>query len=271
MTRHVLSLLPIGLALLLASPMSHAQISVRGPLSNDIEVRPGAIYTGQVTVANETDTPQQARLYLTDYHFQADGTNDYATPGSTPRSNADWIQFTPSVLTLPPGESLPVQYTVTVPADSLDGSYWSLLMVEAVPPGAPESTLPGASAEPRYGVRPVMRYGIQIATHVQGTGAGSVRFANSQLVVVEGGVHQLVVDVANEGNRMIRPEVWAEVVDSNGASLGRLSGSTSRIYPGTSVRQTIPLGTLPSGQYSTLVVVDAGGDDVYGAEYEVEI
>lgn len=261
----------LGLAMLVASPMSHSQISVRGPLSNDLEVRPGVTYDGEVVVANETDTPQQARLYLTDYHFQADGTNDYGDPGSSPRSNADWVQFTPSVLTIPPRESLPVQYTVTVPEDSLSGTYWSLLMVEAVPPGAPESTLPGASDQPRYGVRPVMRYGVQIATHVQGTGSGDVRFANAQLTRTEDGTHQLVVDVANEGNRMIRPQVWAEVVDSSGSSLGRLEGSTSRIYPGTSVRQTITLGALPGGQYTTLVVVDAGGDDVYGAQYEVEI
>jgi hypothetical protein len=42
------------------------------------------------------------------------------------------------------------------------------------------------------------------------------------------------------------------------------------MYPGTSVRQRIVLPDLPEGEYRALVVVDAGGDDAFGAEYTIK-
>ena len=261
----------LALAVLAAAP-AQAQISVRSALSDDREVAAGTTYQGEVVVVNGSDTDQQAKAYLADYQFQADGTNEYGTPGASARSNAAWVRFAPSVLTLGPGQTGTVQYTVTVPAgDTLSGSYWSLLMVESVPPDAPESTLGENSAEPRFGVRPVMRYGIQLASHVRGTGSAQVDFVGTELSALEGGSHRLRVDVANTGTRMMRPEVWAEVFDATGGSRGRREGTVSRIYPGTSVRQQIDLGPLPAGAYKALVVVDAGGDDVYGAEYVLEV
>lgn len=258
-----------GLCLLIAcaAPPAQAQISVRSSLSDDHDATPGSTHEGTVRVRNETGVPQQAKVYLTDYLFHADGTNEYGEPGSTPRSNADWIQFSPSVLTLPPKGTGVVQYEVALPpmSDTLRGSYWSLLMVEAVPPDAPESTLTDEPVEPAYGVRPVMRYGVQIATHI-GAEEAEITFPRSEIVVAEDG-HQLHVDVANEGARMVRPEVWVEVFDESGVSHGRVPGATSRLYPGTSVRQRLHLGELPAGMHKALVVVDAGGDDVYGAEY----
>ena len=263
----------IAAAFVLAVAPVQAQIAVRSALSDDREVAAGTTYQGTVTVANTSAVAQQAKVYLTDYRFDAEGANEYAAPGSTPRSNAAWVRFNPSVLTLPPGQTLPVQYTVTVPPEAAErgGSFWSLLMVEAVPPDAPESTLGASTGEPQYGVRPVLRYGVQVATHVRGTGAVGVGFAGTELVRDEGGAHRLRVDVANTGTRMVRPEVWAEVFDAAGVSRGRLEGTVSRIYPGTSVRQQIRLGALPGGTYKALVVVDAGGDDVYGAEYVLDL
>ncbi len=141
----------------------YAQISVRSSLSDDREAVSGMVYEGTILIKNETGEPQQAKIYQTDYLFFYDGTNLFAEPGSTPRSNAGWIQFSPSVLTLPPYETLPVQYVVTVPdtieGQPLEGTYWSMLMIEGIPPDSPESTLPSASNEVQYGIRQVMRYG----------------------------------------------------------------------------------------------------------------
>ncbi|WP_420456199.1 hypothetical protein [Rubrivirga sp.] len=265
---------PARLAALLVLALAgsaQAQISVRSALSDDREVSAGTVYRGEVTVANETATAQQAKVYLRDYSFQADGTNVYGEPGTSARSNAAWVRFGPAVVTLAPGETRAVQYAVTVPADAPAGSSWSLLMVESVPPDAPESTLGDAPAAPRYGVRPVMRYGVQLATHVRGDAPVEVTFSGAELVRDEAGARGLRVDVANTGGRMVRPEVWAELFDAAGTSHGRVEGARSRIYPGTSVRQRIRLGDLPPGTYRALVVVDAGADDVYGAEYVLDL
>jgi hypothetical protein len=45
----------------------------------------------------------------------------------------------------------------------------------------------------------------------------------------------------------------------------------SRIYPGTSIRQKIRLGSLEPGNYRALVILDGGGDQVFGAEYQLAL
>lgn len=260
--------------LLTAGVEARGQISVRSPLSDDREAAPGTSYEGTILVRNDTARPQQAKIYQTDYLFFHDGTNLYGEPGSVPRSNADWIRFSPAVLTLPPGETLPVHYVVTI-ADSgtagpLEGTYWSMLMVEGILPGSPESTLPTAPDRPQYGVRQTTRYGVQVATRIAGTGRSEIRFAEAGLLA-EAETKALQFGVENTGSILIRPEVWVELYDAAGNPQGRRTGAKARIYPGTSVRQQIDLSDLPPGTYKALVVVDAGGEDVYGAQYTLEL
>ena len=64
-----------------------AQVSIIGDLSQDHDARPGESYSGSILVKNDTDEPQEAKLYQTDYLFSCLGTTNYADPGSTPRSN----------------------------------------------------------------------------------------------------------------------------------------------------------------------------------------
>lgn len=269
-----LGLLAVALFAASTLPQAQAQISVRSALSDDREVAPGATYEGTIVVENETAEPQQAKIYQTDYLFHHNGTNEYAAPGSMPRSNAAWVQFSPAVLTLPPGESLPVQYVVTVPETLGDevpeGSFWSLMMVESIPATSPGSTLPD-TGEPHHGVWQVMRYGVQLATHVRDTGTPEITFDGTELQRRADGEAVLRLNLVNTGSRMARPDVWVELFDPSGLPKGRLEGTKNRIYPGTSVQQRIDLGSLPAGSYKALVVVDAGGDDLYGAEYVLEL
>jgi hypothetical protein len=126
-------------------------------------------------------------------------------------------------------------------------------------------------SEIQLGVRQVVRYGIQIATHVQGTGEGRLNAVDPALSVLDEGHAQLELAVSNEGTRLVVPETWVELYDESGTSLGRFEGATSRIYPGTSVRQRYDLGTLASGAYKALAVFDSGGDTVDAAEYALSI
>jgi len=253
---------------------AYGQISVRSPLSDDRYVEPGTSYEGAILIKNETDQPQQAKIYQTDYLFFFDGSNYYGDPGSTHRSNAPWVQFSPTILNLPPGQMLAVNYLVDVPDDFDDivpeGSYWSMLMVEAIPQESMESTLSDLQPD-QHGVRQVMRYGIQVASHIRGSGRGEIEFINSNLLEEEDESTLLRLDLENVGTMMVRPNVWVELYDENGTLYGRKEAPRSRIYPGTSVQKQINLGILNAGTYKALVVVDAGEDDLFGAEYQFEI
>ena len=250
-----------------------AQISVIGELSQDKDARPGETYNGTITIKNDTNDPQEAKVYQTDYLFYFNGTNNYADPGSTARSNAKWVSFSPSFVTLPPSGTMTVSFTVAVPKDlnrmPLVGSYWSMLMVEGVPKGSAESSQPREN-KATMGITQKIRYGIQIATHISNTGSRKVKFINAQLVTEGDGKKMLQVDIEDTGELGIRPEVYVELFDEQGVSKGKFAGVRFRMYPGTSVRQKIDLSSVPKGTYKTLVVVDAGGDDVFGAQYTLK-
>jgi hypothetical protein len=272
----ILSRLFVGTVLICAavSP-ALGQISVRSGLSDDRSAAPGGTYHGNVVIKNETDEIQQAKIYQTDYRFFADGTNVYGSPGQDPRSNADWTVIASPLVTIPPNEMVDLSYVVTVPESTpdfvLDGSYWSMIMIEALPKQSAESALNENPDEPELGLRQVVRYGIQIATHIEATGVSNLRLDGTGLIQLENGETALNLVVENDGTTMIRPDLWVELYDLNGETLGRRNGVPTRIYPGTSVNQKVSLGDLAPGNYKALVILDAGTDDVFGAEYTLEI
>lgn len=266
--------LPLLTAVLLLSPLClQAQVSVIGELSRDKEAKPGDHYEGVITIRNDTNEPQEAKVYQTDYMFYRDGTNNYADPGTMPRSNAKWITFSPSHLVVPPQATVVINYAVTVPQDTperkLVGSYWSMLMVEGIQKGSAESTLPVDTKKTQMGIRQTVRYGIQIATHIAGTGTIKVDFLDAKLISKDG-KRYLQVDLENSGDLWMRPDVYVELFDATGASKGKFPGARFRMYPGTSVRQMIELNKELQGTYKALVVVDAGGDNVYAADYTLK-
>jgi len=257
----------------LVAVSTSAQVSVIGELSQDKDAKPGESYSGVIVVRNDTNEPQEAKVYQTDYTFQCDGTNNYGEPGTQPRSNAKWVAFSPSYLTLPPQATMAVNYTVTVPKDSagikLVGTYWSMLMVEGIQKGSAESSLPQKEKKAQMGIMQTIRYGIQIATTIANTGTKKIEFLGAA-IDTSGGKRSLRIDIKNTGDIGMRPDVSLELFNMQGASLGKFPGVKYRIYPGTSVRQLIDVSSVPPGTYKALVVVDAGGEDVYGAQYTLK-
>ena len=109
-----------------------------------------------------------------------------------------------------------------------------------------------------------------MSTTILNTGKKDIDIAKTELVKDEKG-RQLIVDMKNTGTLFIRPDCYAEIYTLDGASCGKFFGTKYRLFPATSVRNSIDLSALKSGKYKALIVVDAGGDDVFGAEYEIVI
>jgi hypothetical protein len=97
-----------------------------------------------------------------------------------------------------------------------------------------------------------------------------IKFLSVNLVATPEGRKILQVDVENSGDVWIRPEVYVELYDDKGATRGKYPGARYRLYPGTSVRQTIDVTAVPGGTYKALVVVDAGGENVFAGEYKLK-
>lgn len=243
-----------------------AGVSVTSGLTYEKTAVPGGSYTGVIQLKNTRDAPQEVKVYPTDYLFYADGRNLYGDPGTAPRSNAGWVTFAPRRLVIPPKGTAQVDYAVAVPPDdTLAGTYWSMLMVEAVSTASPEA-VKQQKDRISFGISQVMRHGLQMVTQIGDTGTRELKFVRTRFDKAKGR-RILEVDVENTGRQWLKPALWVECYTAAGASAGRFEGGKSRIYPGTSVRFRADLSAVPPGEYKALVVADCGGDTLFGAAH----
>jgi hypothetical protein len=246
-----------------------AQIAVMSSTVEEHTALAGESYAGRVVIQNPSTTPQTVRLYQTDYRFASDGTSTFGDPATNPRTNAGWISLQSTQVTIEPGATINVPYTVSVPrGDSLSGTYWSSVMVEAAPTPA-DATVSDSTHQRQLGIGTVVRYAIQVATHIGTTGSRSVRFAGTSAVRGENGQASLRLDVHDVGERGYRPTLWVEVYDSTGALRAKARQARGLLYPGTSLRQTFALGQLAPGTYKAVIFADTGEDSVYASQYTV--
>jgi hypothetical protein len=249
---------------LVAAPAARAQIAVMSSTVEEHVASPGSRYTGDIVIANPTREPQAVRIYQTDYRFLADGTSNFDDPGSQPRSNASWIVPQATRITVPAGTRITVPYSVTVPAgDSLRGTYWSAVMVEGVAP------VPTAADAQKLALGSVMRYAIQVATHIDATGERNVRFDAPSAGLTPAGSAMLDLDVMNTGERGVRPALSVEVYDAEGHLRARAKQQRGLLYPGTSLHQRFELGALPPGTYKAVVYADTGAEPVLATQYTI--
>ncbi len=255
---------------LFGSPATEATIGVLNGLTHEKVAVPGHVYEGTILVQNMSQETQMIKVYARDYHFYADGRKFYDEPGGLARSNASWITFLPDQTEIPPGETETIRYTVQVPNDSqLRGTYWSMLLVEPVPKIDPEDLTKNAE-NVNFAVRQVFRIAVQIITHIGDAGLREVKFINTQ-VLQSKDQRILQVDVENTGEQWLRPVLWVEMYDEQGAFQGKYGGQRWRIYPGTSVRYQVDLTPVPAGVFKVLVVLDNLDDYVFGAEHSLTL
>jgi hypothetical protein len=181
---------------------------------------------------------------------------------------------------VPPKGSVKLNFTVTVPNDpKLLGTYWSMIMVERINKGSLESSTPPQDKKKiQMSFSSVMRYAIQIITNIGDTDKRSLKF-KPPVILKEKTGYVLQIDMENDGERILRPDTWVQLIDKNGVmvtttdkdgkKIDRFTAGKQRTYPGTSIRFKIELGNIPDGKYKALVVGDCGGDDVFGGEYKL--
>jgi hypothetical protein len=266
--RSAIRLLTIFAAILCVAPRAQAQIAVVGSTVEERSSAPGESYTGSILVRNLSDVDQPVRIYQTDYLFFADGTSHYNDPGTTTRSNAKWITPTVRSLLVPPRSEMTVTYTVRVPqGDSLAGTYWSIIMVE----GAPNEANRASAGQPQVGVGVVMRYGVQVATHIKASGTRKVSFANSKFLTNEDGTQTFELEVSNAGERAYRPALWIEVYNEAGELKVSARQERGLLYPATSLKQVFNLGKLGAGTYRAIVFADSGEDAVFASQFTLKL
>ncbi len=238
-----------------------ASIEVVGSLKHVNTGNAGEVYKGQIKIQNSGDFAQEVKVYQTDYLFNYENYTLYDEPVSHDRSNANWIEYSPTTTIVNPNETQFVQYQVTIPiGDSINGTFWSVLMVEGVTPIDPEQ-------EGKLNINTVTRYAIQIVTEIGDKGEGALQFLEPT-IITEGEHLYLAVDVINIGDHYIAPEVSIEFFDEAGESVRKIEAARKGLFPSTSVRFRLDLEGLEGDKvYQTLIIAAGKDEDVFGIEY----
>lgn len=250
--------------LLLPSALKAGIVVVNG-LTHQFDIIPGEIYRGAIEIQNTGDTEQPVKLYLRDYFFNKEGESFYDAPGSQERSNANWIDVSPSYLVLQPREKTMVTYEIRVPQEiELTGTYWSVIMVEEESPVSANSGAKGLTIQTQ------LRYAVQVATTAGNTGKRNLTFFGIK-PVKEDGMQLLAVEIENKGELLFKPVVSVELFDEQGNSVGIFYSLRKKLYPNTSSRFLIDLKGIAPGNYQSLVLADCGEEDVFGINVPLEI
>ena len=83
--------------------------------------------------------------------------------------------------------------------------------------------------------------------------------------------HFVQAEIHNSGELMIEPAIWFEFYDAAGNLYDRLKGQPVRIYPNGKNLQFVSVNDFDPGDYEVLLVVDAGGENIFGAQYTVVV
>jgi hypothetical protein len=253
-----------------AAAMLFANINIEGKLTHEFAAGAGDSLSGSIIIRNNGDKAEEVKIYQKDYSSVAGGIHNYLDAGTNPRSNTGWITISPKKFFIQAGEAYIAYFSISIPSDeTLAGTYWSILMVEAIPEQSPESSNYNPD-NTGLGVQTVLRYGIRMITHINDSGTVSPEVISANLMHEEDKLF-LVLDIKNAGSRLLRINTWAELHNSLGEFSGKFEGDHLAIFPASSIRFKVDLTGIPPETYKALLVLDCGGDNVFGINYDLVI
>ena len=229
---------------------------------------PGSVTNGTMDVENLSEEPLALEIYLQDWEYVDGGSGEklFTAPGTSPWSAAGWISFYPQQLALPPKGRGALEYTIRVPEEAPAGGRYAVLFFESLL-GKPQTGANGVS------VQYTGRLGSLIEVQV----AGTVRRAGRIAEVTVGDVAPdrplaLGYRFENTGNIVLRPKGFFNIVDAMGRYFGRGEFSQVYTFPGRSGTTTTEwTGQLPPGDYTVLITLDLGQNDVLVAERPLHV
>jgi MYXO-CTERM domain-containing protein len=210
----------------------------------------GTSRQGTVVVSNSGAARGTVRLYTADATTGATTGTTYLTD-EQPEDAGSWIVLGKTSLTLAPGKSASVPFTVKVPAGTPAGQHVGGIVAEATNRPA------GTGGKGKTGVRIEIRNQAIMAVQVNVPGTPVHKLTIGR--VTSGGANgfqQVIVRVSNEGNVLERPAGSVAIYGKGGQLVQTLKFTMDTFLPETSIDYPIELKkALPAGSYSAAVML----------------
>src|SRR3954471_950239 len=218
---------------------------------------PGAARNGAVIVSNSGNAAGTVKLFAADATTGRTTGTVYLTD-ARPKSAGAWVTLASKSVSLRPGTSKRVTFTVRVPTGQKTGQWVAGIVAEASSRVAGKKSSQKASVQIK--IRNQTIVGVQ--TNVPGTAVSTFEIGK---VTTGGqrGFQQLITHMANTGNQLVHPTGRVTVLKSNGDLVQTLPFAMDTFLPQTAIDFPLLLKkALPPGDYKanvTLSVPAAGG------------
>jgi len=247
----------MGVLSLGAAPAAAQVDMVVSPIRVEHQVEGGANETSIIIVKNEGKGSERIKVYLEDWQLDAKGNVTYSRAGTNPHSCSAWLQVNPTDFRLDPG-TREVRYTLTVPPGVKPGTYWTAIVLEALP------ATEGKPVGRRMGVHG--RIGVVIYETV-GKPEIKAAFNDFQVHPAKG---KLTFNLAltNSGTAFYRiKKSWVILKNSQGQEVSRIEVPDIPVLPGTNRDLEFSKElTLPPGEYLAEAVLDVGRSALLGSK-----
>ena len=213
---------------------------------------PGATRSGSVIVSNVGTKTGVVRLSTADATTGQTTGAVYRT-GRAPTGTGTWVKLAQSSLSLAPGTSATVPFTVQVPAGAPLGQWVAGIAAESPETSTTRST--GHKRAVRIRVRSLTIVAVQVNVPGpvrQGFRVGSVHAGGSR------GYQQLFVGFRDTGNVLSKPHGTVTVAQTNGSHRQLLRYTMDTFLPKTAIAYPLLLRTaLPAGTYWADILLKA--------------
>lgn len=229
------------------------------------DAQPGQTIHDEVRLTNTGSAPGSVRLYAVDGTTgQTSGTVFLGE--SDPRTGAgSWIALDQAEMTLAPGESRLVGFTVTIPAQVRPGQHLGGLVAQNT-----EITQGSSSGALQVNVQTRTITAVQInlpgpvVEHVSVTGVSAEE---------QGGYQMMVIRLRNDGTMMLKPVGTLTISDGRGQVVQTLPLQLDTVLPDSAIAYPVPVKdqALPPGQYHADLELRYGSQGLtqYGADVQV--
>lgn len=194
----------------------------------DLQADPGATVQEHALLANSSTVERTFVVYGADGFTTASGGFDLGPASEAPVDLGSWVSVSPATVTVPPLTTVPLDLTVTVPADATPGDHVGGLVVS---PEKPQETSEGVLLDTRVAVRLSVRVSGEISASLQVRDVTAT--FDGSAVPFATGTAAVTYTVVNTGNVTVVARPRVRISAPFGVRLGRTAhGEELSVVPG---------------------------------------
>jgi methionine-rich copper-binding protein CopC len=227
------------------------------PARFELEMQPGSETTVVINLdyhtARANAQPSRILASLNDWTIDQNGGLQFYKAGTQAGSASPWIIYSPSEVTVQPGQTHSIRVTISVPKDAAPGDHLAALVVEQ----RPDTIKYNRSAR-----QMLVRF--RMASMFYITVPQTIRRGTLENLQATAGPQGITITptLRNEGNSAIRPLSSVQITDSHGRTVVEMAeGESLPVLGGSLLSKSLTLNkTLPPGTYTVKYRVDFQGN-----------